>query len=116
MFDGIRFDVPAAEPRLARGMFDGLQLPSVPASPSAERLADGVVQSVNVVLAAAGCVVLGVLAGTRADPLRLAALIRPGLTVNPARIDGGGPNNVVPDTAVLRVNMRPRTPKDQVRA
>jgi hemolysin III len=43
-------------------------------SPSAERLADGVVQSVNVVLAAAGCVVLGVLAGTRADPLRLAAL------------------------------------------
>jgi hemolysin III len=43
-------------------------------SPSAERLADGVVQSANVVLAAAGCVVLGVLAGTRADPLRLAAL------------------------------------------
>jgi hypothetical protein len=42
--------------------------------PSAERLADGVVQSVNVVLAAAGCVVLGVLAGTRADRLRLAAL------------------------------------------
>ena len=26
------------------------------------------------------------------------------------RIDGGGPNNVVPDKAVLRVNMRPRTP------
>jgi glutamate carboxypeptidase len=48
--------------------------------------------------------------------LRLAALIRPGLTVNPARIDGGGPNNVVPDTAVLRVNMRPRTPEDQARA
>jgi hemolysin III len=43
--------------------------------PSAERLADGVVQSVSVVLAAAGCVVLGVLAGTRSDPLRLAALI-----------------------------------------
>jgi hemolysin III len=42
--------------------------------PSAERLADGVVQSVNVVLAAAGCVVLGVLAGTHADPRRLAAL------------------------------------------
>ena len=37
MFDGIRFDVPAAEPRLARGMFDGLQLPSVPASPPVER-------------------------------------------------------------------------------
>jgi hemolysin III len=42
---------------------------------STERLADGVVQSVNVVLAAAGCVVLGVLAGTHADPRRLAALI-----------------------------------------
>jgi glutamate carboxypeptidase len=48
--------------------------------------------------------------------LRLADLIRPGLTVNPARIDGGGPNNVVPDTAVLRVNMRPRTPEDQAQA
>jgi glutamate carboxypeptidase len=33
----------------------------------------------------------------------------PGLTVNPARIDGGGPNNVVPDAAVLRVNFRPAT-------
>ena len=32
------------------------------------------------------------------------------------RIDGGGPNNVVPDKAVLRVNMRPRTPADQARA
>ncbi len=42
--------------------------------PSTERLADGVVQSVNVVLAAVGCVVLGVLAGTHADdPRRLAA-------------------------------------------
>lgn len=41
---------------------------------SAERLADSVVQSVNVALAAAGCVVLGVLAGTHPDPLRLAAL------------------------------------------
>jgi glutamate carboxypeptidase len=48
--------------------------------------------------------------------LRLAALVGPGLTVNPARIDGGGPNNVVPDQAVLRVNMRPRTPEDQARA
>ena len=42
--------------------------------PLVERLADGVVQSVNVVLAAAGCVVLGVLAYPHADPLRLAAL------------------------------------------
>ena len=40
--------------------------------------------------------------------VRLAAAAVPGLTVNPARIDGGGPNNVVPDLAVLRVNFRPR--------
>jgi len=44
--------------------------------------------------------------------LRLAGAVRPGLSLNPARIDGGGPNNVVPDTAVLRFNMRPRTPQD----
>jgi glutamate carboxypeptidase len=48
--------------------------------------------------------------------LRLAALTRPGLAVNPAKIDGGGPNNVVPDRAVLRVNLRPRTPADQAAA
>jgi hypothetical protein len=42
--------------------------------PSAERMADGLVQSVNVVLALAGCVALGVLAGTLVDNLRLAAL------------------------------------------
>nr|MBA4770383.1 hydrolase [Sphingobium sp.] len=48
--------------------------------------------------------------------LRLEALVRDGLTVNPARIDGGGPNNVVPDHAILRVNMRPRTPADQAAA
>jgi len=48
--------------------------------------------------------------------LRLAALKRSGLSVNPARIDGGGPNNVVPDKAVLRVNMRPRTREDQALA
>ena len=39
--------------------------------------------------------------------LRLEQLVSEGLTVNPARIDGGGPNNVVPDHAILRVNMRP---------
>jgi glutamate carboxypeptidase len=39
--------------------------------------------------------------------LRLKALTRDGLTVNPAKIDGGSPNNVVPDHAVLRVNLRP---------
>ena len=48
--------------------------------------------------------------------LRLAAARRPGLSVNPARIDGGGPNNVVPDRAVLRVNMRPATAGDQALA
>ncbi len=40
--------------------------------------------------------------------LRLAAAKAPGLAVNPARIEGGGPNNVVPDFALLRVNFRPR--------
>ena len=39
--------------------------------------------------------------------VRLAEAGGPGLSVNPARIDGGGPNNVVPDLAVLRVNFRP---------
>jgi glutamate carboxypeptidase len=47
--------------------------------------------------------------------LRLAAAKTPSLSVNPARIDGGGPNNVVPDRAVLRVNMRPVTLEDQRR-
>ena len=45
--------------------------------------------------------------------LRLGRARRPGLSVNPAKIDGGGPNNVVPDKAVLRVNLRPATPADQ---
>jgi glutamate carboxypeptidase len=40
----------------------------------------------------------------------------PGLAVNPAKIDGGGPNNVVPDHAILRINMRPATLADQDRA
>jgi glutamate carboxypeptidase len=48
--------------------------------------------------------------------LRLAEGRQAGLKVNPARIDGGGPNNVVPDKAVLRVNLRPSTPEDEVRA
>lgn len=43
--------------------------------------------------------------------LRLKALTSPDLTVNPARIDGGGPNNIVPDRAILRVNLRPATPE-----
>jgi glutamate carboxypeptidase len=48
--------------------------------------------------------------------LRLAKARDPALKINPARIDGGGPNNVVPDRAVLRVNLRPTTPDDQERA
>lgn len=40
--------------------------------------------------------------------LRLATARSPTLSVNPARIEGGGPNNVVPDMAVLRVNFRPK--------
>jgi glutamate carboxypeptidase len=43
--------------------------------------------------------------------LRLKRLSREGLSVNPAKIDGGGPNNVVPNHAILRVNFRPRTPE-----
>jgi glutamate carboxypeptidase len=39
--------------------------------------------------------------------VRLADAGVPGLSVNPSRIDGGGPGNVVPDLAVLRINFRP---------
>ena len=39
-----------------------------------------------------------------------------GLSVNPARVDGGGPNNVVPELAVLHVNLRPATPGDEAEA
>ncbi len=45
--------------------------------------------------------------------LRLSRARRSGLAINPARIDGGGPNNVVPDRAILRVNLRPALPEDQ---
>ena len=48
--------------------------------------------------------------------LRLAALRREGLSVNPSRIEGGSPSNVVPDLAVLRVNLRPRTPEIEAEA
>ncbi|MFT8736954.1 MAG: hydrolase [Zymomonas mobilis] len=41
--------------------------------------------------------------------LRLKAASCEGMTVNPAKIDGGGPNNIVPDNAVLRVNIRAST-------
>ena len=39
-----------------------------------------------------------------------------GLSINPAKIDGGSPNNVVPDLAILRVNLRPATAEDETRA
>ena len=48
--------------------------------------------------------------------LRLSKGVGPRLSINPARIDGGGPNNVVPDLAILRVNLRPATIEDQARA
>lgn len=41
--------------------------------------------------------------------LELKAIEAPDITVNPAKIDGGSANNVVPDHAVLRFNIRPRT-------
>jgi len=40
----------------------------------------------------------------------------PTLSGNPARIDGGGPNNVVPDLAILRVNFRPASSDEISRA
>ena len=48
--------------------------------------------------------------------MRLNAAKGQGLKVNPARIDGGGPNNIVPDLAILRVNLRPMTPEDMAMA
>ncbi|SEJ38753.1 glutamate carboxypeptidase [Sphingomonas sp. OV641] len=48
--------------------------------------------------------------------LALNAAKSPRLSVNPARIDGGGPNNVVPDLAVLRVNFRPADAAEIARA
>lgn len=41
--------------------------------------------------------------------LRLKAMEREDITVNPAKLEGGGPNNVVPDHAVLRFNIRPKS-------
>ena len=48
--------------------------------------------------------------------LRLDRLKRDGLSVNPSRIEGGSPSNVVPDLAILRVNLRPRTPEIETSA
>jgi glutamate carboxypeptidase len=48
--------------------------------------------------------------------LRLARARGAGLAINPARIEGGAPGNVVPDHAILHVNLRPATPRDEARA
>jgi len=47
--------------------------------------------------------------------LRLKAMEAAGLSINPARIEGGSANNVVPDHAVLRFNIRPRGTTDAER-
>jgi glutamate carboxypeptidase len=41
--------------------------------------------------------------------VRLKRLEHEGLSVNPAKVDGGSANNVVPDHAVLRFNIRPQS-------
>jgi len=51
----------------------------------------------NALVAAADCAV------------RLKQMSHEDLPINPAKIDGGAANNVVPDKAVLRFNIRPRT-------
>ena len=48
--------------------------------------------------------------------VELYAASRDGMRINPAKIDGGGPNNVVPDLAVLNVNVRPRGEQDLAEA
>ena len=48
--------------------------------------------------------------------VRLSKVCGPRLAVNPARIEGGGPNNVVPDLAILRINFRPATLDEITRA
>lgn len=50
----------------------------------------------NALVAAADCAV------------RLKQMSHADLPINPARIDGGSPSNVVPDLAVLRFNIRPK--------
>ncbi len=41
--------------------------------------------------------------------LKLKALEAEDITINPAKLEGGGPNNVVPDHAILRFNIRPKS-------
>jgi len=48
--------------------------------------------------------------------LRLSRAKHPALSINPAKIDGGGPANIVPARAVLRFNLRPRGPEQAAEA
>jgi glutamate carboxypeptidase len=43
--------------------------------------------------------------------LRLKRLQSDAISINPAKIEGGAANNVVPDNAVLRFNIRPKMPE-----
>lgn len=43
--------------------------------------------------------------------LRIKNLEKSDIRINPAKVDGGSANNVVPDSAVLRFNVRPKTQK-----
>ncbi len=43
--------------------------------------------------------------------VRLKSLQTPDISINPAKIEGGAANNVVPDHAVLRFNIRPQAPE-----
>jgi len=47
--------------------------------------------------------------------LRIAGLAADDITVNPAKIEGGSANNVVPDLAVLRFNIRPKSTEAMTR-
>lgn len=47
--------------------------------------------------------------------LRLTRLEADDITINPAKIEGGSANNVVPDLAVVRFNIRPRTTEAMAR-
>ena len=57
----------------------------------------------NALLAAADCA------------LRIEAMAADDITVNPAKIEGGSANNVVPDLAVLRFNIRPKSTEATIR-
>jgi glutamate carboxypeptidase len=48
--------------------------------------------------------------------MRLSRARHEALAINPAKIDGGGLNNIVPARAVLRFNLRPRGPEQAVEA